>query len=107
MEVITIYKSIDGKTFDDEFDCLEHEMNILENNSDIQIYGKYNKKLHNWYEDETYNQVVKIVIPSESAIHDLKQIQDYCGFYYDIPANVESIGTWKFNEKTEKFEKVK
>ena len=106
MEVITTYKAIDGKLFDDEFDCLEHEMNILEQNSDIQIYGRHNKKLHNWYSDSTYNQVVKIVLPSESSINDLKRIHSYCGFYYDIPAVPESIGTWKFNETMERFEKV-
>lgn len=106
MEVITTYRSLDGKLFDDELDCLQHEMDIVESISDLEIYGEHNKKLHVWYSDSTYNKSMKVVIPSELAVEDLKRIQDFCGFYIDIPARVESIGVWKFNKTTEKFEKV-
>ena len=106
MEIITTYKSVDGKMFDDEFECLQHEMDIVEKSSDLRIYGNNNKLLHVWYSDSTYNRSVKVVIPSESAVTDLKRLQDFCGFYCDIPANIESIGVWKFNRTSERFEKV-
>lgn len=105
MKVITIYEAFDGKKFEDEFECLTHEMDILELTSDIQIYGKHNKKLHVWYSDATYNQCTKIVLPSESSIQVLKRIQDFAGFFCDIPPVMESIGIWRFNNTTEQFEK--
>ena len=106
METIIKYKSFDGRVFDDELECLRHELDILESKSELQIYGKYNKKLHIWYSEVTYNQSRKVVIPSKAAIDDLRRIQDYCGFYCDIPAKEDSIGTWRFNDTYERFEKL-
>lgn len=106
MEIITTYKSVDGKMFDDELECRQHELDILESISDLEIYGPHNKRLHVWYSEATYNKSVKIVIPSELAVEDLMQIQHFCGFYCDIPANIESIGVWKFNRTSERFERV-
>lgn len=106
MEVITKYKALDGRMFDDECECLEYELNIWESLSTLEIYAEYDVRLHTWYSEYEYNQSVRVVIPDQSAVEDLKRIQQYCGFYCDIPAKPESIGTWKFNESRGQFEKV-
>ena len=106
MKVITIYEAFDGEQFDDEIDCLEHELILKEKTTTLRAYGKRNKRLYDLYKDDTYNETMKIVIPDTEALKMLMELQDYCGFCFDIPAVASSIGTWKYDEKEEHWKKV-
>lgn len=106
MEVITKYRAFDGRMFDDDRECLEYELDIWESLSTLEIYNEKGIRLHTWYSEYEYNNSVRVVIPDQLAIEDLERIQKYYGFYYDIPAKPESIGTWEFNETHQRFEKV-
>ena len=107
MKVITIYEAFDGKRFDNEKDCLMHELDIMESISDLEILDREGKRLHCWYSDSTYNASMKVVLPSKQAVEDLILIQDCCGFYCDIPANEDSLGTWEYDRFDECWKKVK
>lgn len=112
MTVITKYISDDGKEFDDEGECLEHELDMMECYSGLKVYGAHNKILHKFYSVNTYNSSKKIKIPSDvtfskTALLHLRLIQDYCGFFCDIPIEENSTGTWKYDDKQEKWIKVK
>lgn len=106
MKIITIYEAYDGKQFDDETDCLEYELKLKEKDTTLRAYGKHNKVLHDLWKDETYNETFKVVIPDTNALVFLMDLQDYCGFCFDIPAVADSIGTWKYIEKDECWKKV-
>ena len=99
-----VYISDDGKKFDEEWKCKEHEFKVtLKHLKTIEFYDKNGKKLKDPMEGETYFNCVKIIIHSIEEINDLIEIADYTGFsgYYDIT----DIGTWIFDDKKGKFVK--
>lgn len=97
-----IYVANDGKQFDEEWKCKEHEFKVtLKHLKTIEFYDKNGKRLTDPMEEETYFNCVKIIIHSIEEINDLIEIADYTGFsgYYDIT----DIGTWIFDDKKGKF----
>ena len=103
MKEVTYYISDDGMQFTDYYKCREHELDIMEICSSLMVFGAHNKILHKLYNGETYNQSKKIVIPSEEALNFLHVLQDYTGFYCDIPIDKSSIGTWRYKEKGNQY----
>ena len=101
MEVITIYKSIDGHEFDYESECLEYEMKLLLTNTKLRVY-KGNRRLTDLLSDDTYNYCTKVVVPDRDALYDLNMIKDYNG-YYD---GIDSVGTWKYNDENHSWERA-
>lgn len=99
-----VYIADDGKKFDEEWKCKEHEFKISHSHlKTIEFYDKNGKRLTNPMEEETYNNCVKIIIHSIEESNDLIEMADYMGYslYYDII----DIGTWIFNDKERTFVK--
>lgn len=96
MEYITIYKykSCDGKIFDSEDDCWKHEQDIINKTTDIRIYRRNRARIRDIFSEEDYNESYRVVIPNDSALLDMKKIQQWYGFYIEI----DSIGTWRYDE---------
>ena len=100
----TLYIADDGKKFENEYECCNHEFGISHPHlKTIELYDRHGKKLTNPLDDETYFNFTKIIIHSEEELTDLYDAADYTGFtgYYDI----KSSGTWVFDQDKEKFVK--
>lgn len=100
----TLYIADDGKKFENEYECCNYEFGISHPHlKTIELYDRHGKKLTNPLDDETYFNFTKIIIHSEEELTDLYDAADYTGFtgYYDI----ESSGTWVFDQDKEKFVK--
>lgn len=99
-----IYVANDGKQFDEEWKCKEHEFKVTHSHlKTIEFYDKNRKRLTDPMEEETYNNCVKIIIHSIEESNDLIEMADYMGYslYYDII----DIGTWIFDDKEGTFVK--
>lgn len=99
-----IYIADDGKKFDEEWKCKEHEFKISHSHlKTIEFYDKNGKRLTDPMEEETYNNCIKIIIHSIEESNDLIEMVDYTGFsgYCDII----DIGTWIFDDKEGTFVK--
>lgn len=94
MELITLYKSCDGKIFDNERDCWKHEQDIINKTTDLRVYKRNRNRIYDPSNESDYNESYRVVIPNESALRDIKQICQEYGFYGDI----DSIGTWYYDE---------
>lgn len=100
----TVYIADDGKQFEDEYECKNHEFCISHPHlKTIELYDRHGKKLTNPLDDETYFNFTKIIIHSEEELSDLYDTADYTGFtgYY----NIKDVGTWIFDQDKEKFVK--
>lgn len=85
----TIYIANDGTQFDDEDECIKHELNenvadIVANN-ELLIFGSNNKMIHindlNFYKE--FEKACYIVIKTERAYNYLS---DFCAYYgFDCP----------------------
>lgn len=106
MREITIYEAEDGRQFDDAVECEEYEIRLEAEKTPLKVYGKHNKRIHDIWNNEAYNQSYKIVIPSTEALGMLDRLQKFYGFYSNIPINSDGLGTWKYNDKNDDWEKV-
>lgn len=100
----TLYIADDGKQFEDKYECINYEFDILHPHlKTIELYNGNNEKLTDPLDDDTYSSLTKIIIHSEEELIDLYDAADYTGFtgYYDI----KSSGTWVFDQDKEKFVK--
>lgn len=100
----TLYIADDGKQFEDEYECINYEFDILHPHlKTIELYNGNNEKLTDPLDEDTYSSFTKIIIHSEEELIDLYCAADYAGFtgYYDI----EGVGAWVFDKDTEKFVK--
>lgn len=95
MEEIIFYKSRDGKIFESEDDCWEHEQDIVNKTTDIRIYRRDRTRIHNLFSETNYSESYRVVIPNESALLDVKQLYRWLGFYDGI----DLIGTWYFDDE--------
>lgn len=103
MKTITTYTYIssDGIFFFNEDECIKYEMNLVLDNTTLRVY-KGNKRLKDLMSYDTYNYCTKVVVPDQDALYDLNMIKDYNGYYYGI----DSVGTWKYNDKNSSWERV-
>ena len=99
-----VYISDDGKEFNDEFECEQHEWII--NNPDIEnihIYDVNGNELVDLFSENTYGSSYRIEIPDESELDALHKLSAYTGFYlYQI---IDGCGTYVFDESGITFEK--
>lgn len=76
-----VYISDDGKEFNDEFECEQHEWII--NNPDIEnihIYDKDGNELVDLFSENTYDKSYRIEVLDESALDALHKLAEYTGF---------------------------
>lgn len=100
----TIYIADDGKQFEDEYECKNHEFEILHPNlKTIEFYDSDGLALLNVMDEYTYDICTKVVVHSNEEITDLHEVADYFGYcgYFDIT----DVGEWTYDENVEKFRK--
>jgi len=91
------YIAYDGTEFEDEFDCINHEMICDLCKSTLEMYiGDKEVCKDDMITDETYNAVTKITVNSEYDLELLRRLESEYGFisYCDI----NNVGTWIFKE---------
>lgn len=89
-----VYKSIDNQIFDNEYDCLLHELKLILGYCTIEVLDKYDLPLENIWTDESYNKSQKVILKDSSDLIAIKRLQEFCGFY----SNIDSVGTWIWND---------
>ena len=91
-----LYIADDGTEFDNEWDCGDYEwrQNHKALNS-IIFLDENNNVLNDPMSDETYNNAETIVVPTDEAAKELRELGEYCGWFYD---SITSAGTWVFNK---------
>ena len=88
-----IYIADDGKEFDDEFECEHYEWALDHPHiKEIVCYDRNGNVLEDIFSQDTYETAMKIVVPTDEAAKELREVGRYCGFcnYIDI----ESAGVW-------------
>lgn len=100
----TVYIANDGKEFSDEYDCKDYEFLLYHPClKDVCFYDKEGERLKEIISDDTYKNVVKIVVPNEEAVNALEELVEYIGYAsYD---DISEPGTWVFEEDKERFVK--
>ena len=99
-----VYIADDGREFDDKYDCEDYEWKLNHPGlNDILMYDGDGNKLDDILSYDTYGSVMKIIIPNEKSLKDLKEFGCYTGFccYVDI----NEPGEWVWNYEI--FVKVK
>lgn len=91
----TVYIADDGKEFDNEFDCEHHEwmLNHL-NLKYVKCYNEDGELFDDIMDDGTYNYSQKIVVPTNLAAKELRDLAEYTGFCYYT--HITDSGIWKF-----------
>lgn len=77
-----VYISDDGKEFNDEFECEQHEWII--SNPDIEnihIYDVNGNELVDLFSENTYDKSYRIEVPDEKTLEALHKLADYTGFH--------------------------
>ena len=101
-----VYIADDGKEFDDEFDCIDYEWKLNHPSlNDVHLYDKDSNELDDMFSENTYGAVMKIIIPSESAVRDLQKLGDYTG--YCCYEWIDEPGEWIWDDEGSKFVKSK
>lgn len=98
----TIYIADDGKEFSDKYDCKDYEF-LLDHPclNNIHFYDKDGKRLNEIISDDTYKNVIKIVVPDQEAVNALEELVEYIGYAsYD---DMSEPGTWVFEKDKEGF----
>ena len=74
----TVYIADDGKEFDDEWECKDYEWKLNHHHlNDVRLYDKDEMMLRDIFSEDTYNNVVKIIVPTrkiQNRIHKKKRI---------------------------------
>lgn len=89
----TIYIADDGTQFDDQWECLDYEW-VLRHPlaKDIVLYNEDGEILNNLFDEETYEYVMKIVVPTDEAAYALRELGErngWCSY-----SDVKTAGTW-------------
>ena len=93
-----LYIADDGKEFDDEWECKDYEWKLNHHHlNDVRLYDKDEMRLRDIFSEDTYNNVVKIIVPNNYAAKDMKELANYTGYCYY--AHITEAGTWVFEEK--------
>ena len=102
-----VYIADDGKEFDNEFDCEDYEWKLKHHHlNDVRFYDKDDMRLRDIFSEDTYENVVKIIVPNDYAVIDMKELARYTGYCYY--SHITEAGTWTFelNGADGKFVKV-
>ena len=101
-----VYIADDGKEFTDKYDCEDYEWKLNHPYiNDVRLYDKDNNEIKNILSQDTYEIVMKIVVPSENAVKDLQDLGRYAGFCcYE---NIDEPGEWVWCNEDWEFEFVK
>ena len=92
-----VYIADDGKEFDDEWECKDYEWKLNHHHlNDVRLYDKDEMRLRDIFSEDTYNNVVKIIVPNNYAATDMKELANYTGYCYY--AHITEAGTWVFEE---------
>lgn len=97
-----IYIADDGTQFDNRIDCEEYEQRSFEEEINIKIFDYQNYLIPSSQIAIDYDYVYKIIIFDMKDLEDIKRIQQYYGFYPDV----NSIGTWIYNEDNQCWIKI-
>ena len=99
-----VYISDDGKEFNDEFECEQHEWII--NNPDIEnihIYDVNGNELVDLFSENTYDKSYRIEVPDESALDALHELAECTGF--SLYRTVDGCGEYVYDNLNLTFEK--
>lgn len=97
-----IYVADDGTEFSDEFECEDYEWKIKHPHlNDVCLYDANNNQLTNLFDEETYFNTEKIVVPNDFAAADLREFAKYTG--YCGYSSIISKGIWVFDNSRSKF----
>ena len=98
----TIYIAFDDKQFDNEYDCIEYELNtkLKDIGDDLLLYDKNGKKIEKIDNQLLAESIDYIVVKSEKAYEYFVEQMDYfglnypdyynspiCSYYYDYDEN--------------------
>ena len=100
-----IYIADDGSLFDDEYDCERYEWRLNHPHlKDVHVFDENGKEFDDIYSEDTYNYSMKIVVTSEEAVKDLRDLADYNGWV--CFEGIDAVGEWVFDERKNRFVKV-
>lgn len=91
-----LYIADDGTEFDDEWDCEEYEW--IQNHQglkEIVFLDQDGKVLEDPMSENTYINAETIIVPTDEAAKELRELGEYAGWFYD---SIISAGTWVFNK---------
>jgi len=97
MKHVEYWIADDGTQFDDEIDCKRYELKQRLSQTTLQVI---NSETGIAYEGQsiitqkTYNECEAVIVKDDKALSDMKAIQDFTGFYYEI----DSIGKWRYDD---------
>lgn len=101
-----VYMSDDGKTFDNKYDCMDHEWLLYHPNVKYfaSFYDKELWELDDTLSEDTYQNTDMIIVTDDVVISDLHALAEYTGFcnYGDIT----ETGVWKFDKQKGHFVKT-
>ena len=92
----TVYIADDGKQFDDKYECKDYEWKLKHPclNSVI-FYDVKGNRMSDISSQDTYELVMKIIVPSDEAAKALQELGDYTGFYSYEHINESGVWVWK------------
>lgn len=99
-----VYVADDGTHFDDEWECKQYEW-LLNHRAinDVQFLDKDGDWLEDIFSEDTYNNVMKIVIPDWPAVYAFIALEHYTGFC--AYAGIDSTGIWVWDNERGRFVK--
>lgn len=98
-----IYVANDGKQFDNEVECLSYEW--LQDHpllSGVEFLDENGDRLYDLLSEDTYNNVVTIIIPNANVYREFRALARYTG--YCAYADIDYAGTWVWNNRAGNFE---
>jgi hypothetical protein len=100
-----IYIADDGSLFDNEYDCEAYEWKLNHPHlKDIHAFDKDGNEFADIFSEDTYNYSEKIIVSSEEAAKDMRDLAKYTG--YCAYEYIDAVGEWVFDARKERFVKV-
>ncbi len=91
-----IYEAEDGTRFTNAVDCEDYEWKLKHPViNKIKFYDSNDEELYDIFNDVTYENADKVVVPDEECVKELHFFTEYTGYHsYDT---IDSPGTWVFD----------
>ena len=102
MTHVEYWVAYDGNRFDNETDCIEHELKQKLRHTDLSVICPETGVAYKGplvMSQKAYNNCESVIVPNSQALADLKEIQDFTGFYDGI----DSVGKWKYDDTENKW----
>lgn len=102
MTHVEYWIAYDGKTFDNETDCIKHDLKHKLWHSDLSVICSETGVAYKGpfvMSQKVHNNCESVIVPNRQALADLKEIQDFTGFYDGI----DSVGKWKYDDTENKW----